>query len=264
MRTSATAIKTFLNGCLYRYHRRYVKNDMPKSVFGKEGWLGNAIHSTMEDVLNLKLYGKKERILKSYNKHYKLESKKSNAEKLTEEQHIEYRKKGKKILAKLILMMKKKNLLRDPVMAEEWFNIPLGKEQGLSENGKHILIGKMDAVFKKKGGELLVVDYKTGSWVPNQKSVDEDIQLTIYAFVIKTIFNQDCELSLAFPQKKEWKFTRRTEKQIEQFFPTLAEMEKLDYIDDSEQLDLTPSRDACIFCELKDSCEEYKKFASKL
>lgn len=58
----------------------------------------------------------------------------------------------------------------DPESLEEYFEIPIGS---------NVINGFMDRVDKRDGG-VEIIDYKTGRYVPSQKEVDENMQLSFY------------------------------------------------------------------------------------
>lgn len=266
MKASATSAETFHGkdifseehtGCVKRYVKRYVFKNMPKSIFGKEGVMGNIIHETMKDVLNLGIKDDKTAILKLYYKYYESEFSKSGNEKLSDEEHESYKKKGKIILRDTIKMMRSRNFLRKPLMAEKWFNINLNENDGFTGKGKHYLIGKLDAAFEtEKANTVSVVDYKTGKWVISEKDASRNIQMAAYFFVIKKIYRKESELMLAYPQKKEWVSAKISDKHVTALMKIFSDMSELDNVskDDEENLEITPSRDNCFFCELKHKC----------
>lgn len=263
MRASATSIETFNGkniesqkpeGCIMRYVRRYVLKNMPKSVFGKEGVLGNIIHETMKDVLLLSLWDDRTSILKLYYKYYDSEFKKTGSEKLSESEHEQYKKKGRGILRKTIEMMKERNFLRRPLQAEKWFNIFLSKDNGFLGDGKHYLTGKMDAAFEENDDTVSVVDYKTGKWSISEEEASKNIQMIAYSFVIRKLFRKKSNLFLAYPQKRLWIPAKINVKHEEKLMVILTEMSKYDSVKNHEDLELNPSRDNCVFCELKKQC----------
>lgn len=77
------------------------------------------------------------------------------------------------------------------VATELNFQVPVGK-------GKIMLNGYIDRIDRNSDGKLVVVDYKTGK-ERDQADVDDDLQLSLYAFAIRKMFgeNED-ELYLHF------------------------------------------------------------------
>jgi len=91
------------------------------------------------------------------------------------------------------------------------------------------MVGRIDRIDKLDDGFELI-DYKTGG-AKDQKTVDKDAQLTIYAMASQTLFGQIPKiLSLYFIESGDKISTQRTEKQIEkkkqEILETVEEIKK--------------------------------------
>ena len=70
------------------------------------------------------------------------------------------------------------SLRQKPILLEENFNFSLGKLK---------VGGKIDRVDDLGGGIIEIIDYKSGGKVPDQKIIDKDLQMTIYAMAATRI-----------------------------------------------------------------------------
>ncbi len=84
-----------------------------------------------------------------------------------------------------------------PVALEHRFKIPLNER--LPSGEPCILSGIIDKVEKTPSGGLEIIDYKTGRKLPSQSHVDNDLQLSLYCFAVKEIWQIEPEkLTLYF------------------------------------------------------------------
>jgi len=91
-----------------------------------------------------------------------------------------------------------------PIFLEKSFNFWIRSSEEKVEPLK--IIGKMDRVDDLGNGKIEIVDYKTGDSVPDQKKVDKDEQMSIYALaaVEQGILNKKIEdVKLTFYYFKE-------------------------------------------------------------
>lgn len=124
-----------------------------------------------------------------------------------------------------------------PEATEQMFTIPL-----VSKDRKDYLRigGKIDRFDVFPDGTVEIIDYKTGATIPNQKEVDENLQLSFYALAATSIPDkpfgrkpEKIKLSLYFLDEQEKISTTRTAEQLEkakeEIFKTKKEIEKSDF-----------------------------------
>lgn len=122
---------------------------------------------------------------------------------------------------------------KTPILSlEQPFTIPLGKDLKIG--------GRVDRVDDLGGGEIEIIDYKTGATIPSQKEVDKNLQLSFYALAATKIpvepFNKTpdkIKLSLYYLDEQEKISTVRTAKQLEnavkEIYKVKEEIEKSDF-----------------------------------
>ena len=118
------------------------------------------------------------------------------------------------------------------IALEQPFTIPLGKDLRIG--------GRLDRVDDLGGGEIEIIDYKTGATIPSQREVDKNLQLSFYALAATRIpvepFGKSpnkVKLSLYFLDQQQKMSTTRTAKQLEdaiaEIFKVREEIEKSDF-----------------------------------
>ncbi len=122
---------------------------------------------------------------------------------------------------------------KTPILSlEQPFTIPLGKDLKIG--------GRVDRVDDLGGGEIEIIDYKTGATIPSQREVDKNLQLSFYALAATKIptepFNKTpdkIKLSLYYLDEQEKISTTRTAKQLEdaekEIHKIKEEIEKSDF-----------------------------------
>jgi len=123
--------------------------------------------------------------------------------------------------------------------------------------------GKIDRVDSLANNEIEIIDYKTGGRIPNQKAVDHNDQLTLYALAASSIsefsFNRPVNkilLTLYFLKDGIKLSSRRTKEQIEEFKKKLIEI--------AEEIERSPFPPKpgkpfpCNFCEYELLCDAAK------
>jgi DNA helicase-2/ATP-dependent DNA helicase PcrA len=118
------------------------------------------------------------------------------------------------------------------IALEQPFTIPLGKDLKIG--------GRLDRVDDLGGGEIEIIDYKTGATIPSQKDVDRNLQLSFYALAATKIPNEPfgklpdkIKLSLYYLDEQEKISTTRTAKQLEdaikEIYKVRDDIEKSDF-----------------------------------
>lgn len=158
---------------------------------------------------------------------------------ISEEHKNERFEDGKKILAKYFEKNKKTKVT--PKALEQSFNLNIAGTR---------LYGKIDRVDPLPSGGVEIIDYKTGK-SRDQKDVDKDEQLTIYAIGAKESLKMNPEkLSLYFVESGEKVTTSRTDQQISDEKEKVADLVgKIK----SGNFTATPGMH-CGFCDYKDIC----------
>lgn len=119
------------------------------------------------------------------------------------------------------------------------------------------LAGRIDRVDKLDGNKIEIIDYKTGTNIPDEKELAKNLQLTLYALAATKVHDdifgkkpEEVVLSLHYLEKGGKLTTFRTQEQLE-----AAETEILQKIEEIENSDLTCSKGAlCQNCEYKMLC----------
>lgn len=210
---SYSQISTF-QICPLHYKLQYILKvpTPPKAALS----FGSSIHDTLRDIYVSVKAGEKptKKLVKDLLKENWIEegydSKKHEKENYQrgEEILLEYLKKE----------FDEKNL---PVVVEKMFKVPLKRAKGQKRKARLIIGGRIDRV-DEKDGKIEVVDYKTGESVPSQRTVDKDLQLSIYALAATMIkeppFDKkpnEVELSLYYMDEQKKLTTKRTKEELE-------------------------------------------------
>ena len=144
------------------------------------------------------------------------------------------------------------------ILLEKSFNFLIhstGSGQVPSEKFPLKILGKIDRVDDRGGGNIEIIDYKTGANIPTQKNLDADLQMTIYALaaVNPALFNKQInqiKMSLYFFDKSQTLSTTRSQDQLNQSANQLLEIR-----DEIEKSDFHCSQNSiCRNCEYKMLC----------
>lgn len=180
--------------CPYFFYLTYIEK-VPLDVKGNyHTALGNGIHKVLEDMYKTEQFS-----LQFMEQHWDMVCYKGYIEKngtevkpiLQDDQYDfpngEEEKKmffyhGRKLLREYFHKNKHTFGVNTVVATELNFKIPVG-------NGKIVLNGYIDRIDRRPDGKLVVTDYKTGK-EKEQNEVDEDFQLTLYAFAIRKLFGE--------------------------------------------------------------------------
>jgi DNA helicase-2/ATP-dependent DNA helicase PcrA len=108
-----------------------------------------------------------------------------------------------------------------PFALEKMFKVPLRRK---GDHGWLMIGGKIDRVDVLADGRIEIIDYKTGeAALPDQKRVDEDLQLTIYALAATKIEEkpfqkkpEEVVLSLYYLEEQKKLTTKRTAKELKE------------------------------------------------
>lgn len=117
--------------------------------------------------------------------------------------------------------------------------------------------GRIDRIDEKKDGSIEIIDYKTGTNIPDEKELVKNLQLSIYALAAHEIPTvpfkrniEDITLSLYYLEEEKKLITTRTKEQLEEckriIFAKVAEIETSDFLCSHNRL--------CENCEYKMLC----------
>ncbi len=202
---SVSQIETFKT-CPLHYKLRYIyKLPTPPSASIS---FGVSIHDTLKKFL----VDSTQDILKIYKESFLSEGYQNKKHKQ------EFYKKGEEYLLGFIKNGYKTNV--KTISLEEKFNI---KIKDLKVGGT---IDRIDDLGK---GRYEIIDYKTGANIPSQKDVDKDMQLSVYALAVSTLYKVKPEnliLSLYYLDNQEKITTHRTERQMNDLKAEILEIKK--------------------------------------
>jgi len=173
----------------------------------------------------------------------------------TKKYALESKNQVKKMLKKFYEHGFEYNKIGQVIALEQPFNIKIDSNLTIK--------GVIDRIDNIENDLIEVIDYKTGSRVPSQKEVDNNLQLTIYALAINNLkgfsFSRSAEkilLSLYYLEEGVKISTRRTQDQL-----MLAKKLVIKMADKMENEKLLPKPNRpypCDFCEYKLLCDAYK------
>ena len=113
--------------------------------------------------------------------------------------------------------------------------------------------GSIDRIDRTESGGIEVIDYKTGS-PASQKDVDSNLQLTIYALVVRDTLRLGTpeKVTLYFTESSDRRSTVRTDEQLD-----LARQELLDRVRPIRAGEFTANPGvACKWCDYTAICAE--------
>lgn len=231
----------------YRYNLRIPAQDSPALI------MGDAVHKTLKEFYQNQLSAAKKLTFPDL---FKIFESNWHREGFATKKHaLESKNQVKKMLKKFYGQGFEYNKIGQVMALEQPFNIKI--TSGLSIRG---VIDRIDNIKKDL---VEVIDYKTGSRVPSQKEVDNNLQLTIYALAINSLrgfsFSRPAEkifLSLYYLEEGVKISTQRTQDQLVLAKKLVIEMaEKME----KEKLLPKPNRPyPCDFCEFRLLCDAYK------
>ncbi len=203
---------------------------------------GTTIHATLRDFYQSLISGGNDSIFSLYEKYWIAEGYNSRKHELL------MKEKGEKYLRDYL--EKYFNIKNLPVALEIPFRFAISPSLRFG--------GKIDRVDKLDGDKIEIIDYKTGERVPNQKQVDKDLQMTLYALAATEVKDQlfwkkpeEVILSLYYFDQQLKISTTRTKEQLEE-----AKQQVIKIAREIETSDFTCSGgEMCRNCEYKLYCE---------
>ncbi|MBI5206838.1 MAG: UvrD-helicase domain-containing protein [Candidatus Firestonebacteria bacterium] len=246
---SYTQIETY-NACPLKYKYRYILHIpvLPNPIFS----FGNIMHATLEEYY-LRIKDGNNPDWQELNDIF---NEKWNPRGFNSQQEIE---KNKNIALEQLKCFYDKNsiLSQCPVALEQKFEIkiPFIQKDILNKDEYFKIIGRIDridALDKEKNVEI--IDYKTGK-PKDQKNVDKDIQLSIYAIACREKFNLNpVKLSFYYLKNNQKISTERNDKELNNTKNII-----FDIINKIREKNFAPSPSDfnCQRCEYKNFCAYY-------
>jgi len=250
MKTYSNSKLSCFEQCPLKFKFHYIDKIKTETEESVEAFLGSRVHDTLEklykDLKFQKLNSLKE-LLAFYNEEWKKNWNDSIAIVKKEYTQTNYRKMGEKFIT-------------DYYNRYEPFNqtTTIGLEtQNFVEIGGYKIHVRIDRLAKAEDGVYEVHDYKTSNSLPTQEKLDQDRQLAVYAYGVKTMYPDAKRVKLiwhfvAFDKEMQ---SERTDDQLEQL-----KGEVLEVIKEIEQSKEYPAKESalCGWCEFKSFCPNFK------
>jgi len=172
---SHSRLSTFEN-CRKKFEFRYLL-DLPEDGEGIEAFVGKRVHEVLERLYEFVGRGqtpKLERVIDRYN---------ANFDAQYDPERIRIVKSGlDKAFYRALGVRCLSNFYRRhyPFDADETLGLEQRVRFDLDPAGEYAMQGIVDRIVRARDGAIEIQDYKTGSWVPNQRKLDEDRQLALY------------------------------------------------------------------------------------
>lgn len=206
---SVSQIETFRD-CPLHYKLKYIYK-VPTPLTASISF-GISIHNTLKQMLNDKKLNTK-LTLKYYKENWIEDGY------LNKKHKLEFYKKGESYL--LGFLKNEYDSKIKTIALEKDFKLKISKDLTVG--------GKIDRVDDLGDGMYEVIDYKTGATIPEQKTVDKDLQLSVYATAVSEMYKTSPEkikLSLYYLDTQEKIITSRTTKQLEEVKQEILEVKK--------------------------------------
>ncbi len=238
---SHTAIDTY-DKCSWKHFLKYGLKIQPMHDIRWPLVAGVALHELAEAMYKHKDYSKKF-LLKNWPSFFEMavENEVSNwQEPKDKDKQLSY---GYGLVSNFYTLAKAKDYLRDPIEAEWGFTINLATT---------VIRGKVDLIIKtKKYNDIL--DWKTGWGTPSKKDVDNNLQLTIYDWAVKTKLGlKNTRTGLVYPRKNIVIYSKRTSIHHDKFVDKAE-----DIANKIRNGEFSPNFNHCNWCELKHACKHY-------
>jgi RecB family exonuclease len=249
--------------CAYKYKLKYIYKIKPEIEKSIESHLGSATHDALEwlyvEVLKNNI-PELDEVIQKYIETWQ----KDFSEKILivkkELTHQDYFNKGVKFI--IDYYIKHAPFNEGTLETEKQIWVQLEKDY------PHKVIGYIDRLsYNSKKKEYEIHDYKTASWLPDQKKLDQDRQLALYSIGIKQLFGEHHNVNLI------WHYLNHNTQVESKRTPEQLEKLKHDIIKQIEKIENntiweTNKMILCNWCEYKGYCKAHgnqlpKKFQEK-
>ncbi|GAB3482039.1 PD-(D/E)XK nuclease family protein [Amycolatopsis cihanbeyliensis] len=153
------------------------------------------------------------------------------------------------------------DLVTEPIGVERWVSAP-ASSQGLDGPPSMIIEGRADRIDQREG-ELVIVDYKTGRWVPESRDARSAQALALYAVAARRTLRMPCrqvELhhlpsgTVAAAEHTEESLRRQLKRAEESAADLRQAADTLSEGGDAEELFPVRTGRHCSWCDFRPSC----------
>ena len=259
MRTSYSALDTFQQ-CPQKFKFQVI--DKIKAPRSPEASFGSAVHGSLKYMFSHDpVFPTIEEVTAHFSENWKTSSFAPSLA-LTPEVSELYNKSGREMLKNFYKRNPPWNF--SVVDTESHFEVLLTDEKS---NKTHILAGIIDRVDKIGEGEYEIIDYKTNRRLPSQKTVDDNLQMSIYHMALMRrwpgLDPKKIKLSLYFLKHDEKMSSFRTPDKLseirERVIATIYDVEKRL---SNSNFPPNPSK-LCDYCPYKSICPAWKHLYKK-
>ncbi len=243
--------------CPKQFEFRYIQK-VPSESESIEAFVGKRVHEILERLYLFVRRGQRPPLEKVVDRYQKLWEETYDAERVRivrEGTPVSfYRELGERCLRSYYLR-------HYPFDEDETLGIERRVVFPLDEAGEYKMQGVIDRISRARDGAIEVHDYKTGSRVPPQKTLDSDRQLALYQLGLAREFGDDQPFRLVwhYVARNQTRVSTRTPEQL----ATLREA-TIARIDEIRAATEFPARKIalCGWCEYRDRCPLWSDSAS--
>ena len=242
LRLSSSAIACFQE-CNLKFKLAYIDKIQPKVKGNIYSSFGSSIHLALRKFYEKKDF-KESSIMENWPALFKNDLLINNIQ-VPGFKMEEFSTLGSTILSKFYERQKKDGFLIDPLFIEKKY---------VHEFPEFKVVAIIDVGFEKDN-KIEIVDYKTSSKIKNEKEIDCDIQLTLYAWMFwkKHSYLPD-GLCLYYLRNSKKVFTQRTIDELKAFEDFLINF----YNIISKVEEWIPSFENCNRCDFQDNCSSFQ------
>ncbi|MDR0890944.1 MAG: PD-(D/E)XK nuclease family protein [Endomicrobium sp.] len=225
--------------CPYKYKLIYLDNiRIPSNA---DITFGHIIHRTLEQFHNCKHNNFScNKLFELYNDSWK------NDGFITPQQIFEYYVRGKKML---------KYYYQSFARSKDKIKVLCVEKQFTSNIGKYEFVGIIDRIDEYPNKIYEIIDYKTHSNLWDQKKIDNDLQLSLYAYACRNVFKLNPHrIAIYFLSKNRKIYTTRSDSAICKAIKIALQIAENINIES-----FNPNIVNCHFCGLQSQCKYVHK-----